>query len=354
LKLQDIAERLHCRLEGDGSVEILRVAGVDRAAPGDLTFIANSKYIGHLAGTRASAVIVGASLPVHVRPPTACAVLRAENPYVAFAHAVSLFVQTSAPARGVDRLSAVSPDATLGTDVCIGPFVVVGPGAVIGARSVIYPSVVIGRGVTIGEDCVVHSHVSIRDRVVVGHRVTLHDGVVLGSDGFGFAKQADGTHLKIPQLADVVVEDDVEIGAHTAIDRPAIGETRIQAGAKIDNLVHIAHGVRIGARALLAAQVGIAGSSVIEDDVMLGGQVGVPDHVRIARGAMASAKTGITGNVEPGVLMSGYPMQPNLDWRKSQVLVRHLPELKKRIEELEQRVAELTEKLAACLPSPDH
>jgi UDP-3-O-[3-hydroxymyristoyl] glucosamine N-acyltransferase len=266
---------------------------------------------------------------------------------------VSLFVQTSAPAQGVDRLSAVAPDAVIGPEVCIGPFVVVGAGAIIGARSVIYPNVVIGRGARIGDDCVVHSHVSIRDRVVVGHRVTLHDGVVLGSDGFGFAKQADGTHLKIPQLADVVVEDDVEIGAHTAIDRPAIGETRIQTGTKIDNLVHIAHGVRIGARALLAAQVGIAGSSVIEDDVMLGGQVGVPDHVRIAKGAMASAKTGITGNVEAGVLMSGYPMQPNLEWRKSQVLVRHLPELKKRIEELEQRVAELTEKLAECQPSTD-
>jgi UDP-3-O-[3-hydroxymyristoyl] glucosamine N-acyltransferase len=188
--------------------------------------------------------------------------------------------------------------------------------------------------------------VSIREHVTIGDRVTVLDGAVIGSDGFGFAKQADGTHLKIPQHADVVIEDDVEIGANSTIDRPAVGETRIHAGTKIDNLVHIAHGVTVGYRSLLAAQVGIAGSTIVEDDVMLGGQVGVTGHVRIGRGAMASAKTGITGNVEAGTLVSGYPSLTNLEWRKSQVLVRHLPEFKKRLEALEQRIIELEGKLA--------
>src|SRR5262249_25685696 len=167
-----------------------------------------------------------------------------------------------------------------------------------------------------GDDCVIHAGVSIRDRVVVGHRVTILDGAVLGSDGFGFARQSDGTHLKIPQQADLVIEDDVEIGATTTIDRPAIGETRIEAGTKIDNLVQIAHGVRIGRRSLLAAQVGIAGSTIVEDEVTLAGQVGVPNHVRIGRGAIASAKTGVTGNVAPGAFITGYPALPNLEWRK--------------------------------------
>jgi UDP-3-O-[3-hydroxymyristoyl] glucosamine N-acyltransferase len=195
--------------------------------------------------------------------------------------------------------------------------------------------------------------VSVREHVTIGDRVVLLDGAVVGSDGFGFARQPDGTHLKIPQHADVVIEDDVEIGANTTVDRPAVGETRIQAGTKIDNLVQIAHGVRVGYRSLLAAQVGIAGSTIVEDEVMLGGQVGVTGHVRIGKGAMASAKTGITGNVEAGVLVSGYPSLPNRDWRKTQVLVRHLPELKRHVAELEQRIAQLEEKLAACQTQTD-
>jgi len=223
---------------------------------------------------------------------------------------------------------------------------VIGSGVVLGARAVVYPHVVIGEGAILGDDCVLHARVSIRERVHIGHRVVVLDGAVIGSDGFGFAKQPDGSHVKIPQTADVVVEDDVEIGANSTIDRPAIGETRIRAGSKIDNLVHIAHGVQIGHRALLAAQVGIAGSTIVEDDVMMGGQVGVTGHVHIGRGAMFSAKTGVTGNVDAGVLMSGYPSLPNTEWRKTQVLVRHLPELKKRVAELEQRIAELEEKLA--------
>jgi UDP-3-O-[3-hydroxymyristoyl] glucosamine N-acyltransferase len=188
--------------------------------------------------------------------------------------------------------------------------------------------------------------------VTIGHRFVALDGAVVGSDGFGFARRPDGTHMKIPQHADVVIEDDVEIGANTAIDRPAVGETRIEAGTKIDNLVQVAHGVRIGRRSLLASQVGIAGSTVVEEDVTLAGQVGVNGHIRIGKGAVASGKTGVTHDVKPGAFISGYPGIPNREWRKTQVLVRHLPELKKRIDELERHVAELQEKLAECRKLP--
>ena len=350
MKLRDLADRLQCRLEGDGNADILRVAGIEQASTGDLTFLANSKYQSLLATTAASAVILD---PKTRTDGPRFAVLRSEHPYLTFAQALQLFAHPAPPPKGIDRLSAISPDAHLGPDAAVGPFVTIGSGAVIGARAVIYPGVVIGPRARLGDDCVLHAHVSVREGVTIGHRVVMLDGAVIGSDGFGFARRPDGTHMKIPQHADVVIEDDVEIGANTAIDRPAVGETRIQAGTKIDNLVQIAHGVRVGYRSLLAAQVGIAGSTVVEDDVMLGGQVGVTGHVRIGKGAMASAKTGITGNVDAGVLMSGYPSLPNIEWRKTQVLVRHLPELKKRVAELEQRIAELEEKLAACQTPTD-
>jgi UDP-3-O-[3-hydroxymyristoyl] glucosamine N-acyltransferase len=353
LKLQSIAERLACRLEGDGSVDIQRVAGIERAEAGDLTFIANRKYLAQLATTRASAVILAVAMRDEARPPAGCAALYADDAYSAFAGAVGLFVQDSAPARGVDPLSSVASDVALGTDVSIGPFVVIGAGASIGARTVVYPNVVIGRGARIGEDCVLHSHVAVRERVDVGNRVVLQNGAVLGSDGFGFAKQPDGSHLKIPQHADVVIEDDVEIGANTTIDRPAVGETRIRAGAKIDNLVQIAHGVTIGRRVLLASQVGLAGSTVVEDDVIMAGQVGVGGHLRVGKGVVAAGKSGITKSVEPGEFVTGYPAIPNREWRKASVIFRRLPSLKKRIEELEQRVAELTRRLAECSPPTD-
>jgi UDP-3-O-[3-hydroxymyristoyl] glucosamine N-acyltransferase len=351
LKLRDIAERLQCRLEGDGEVDIVGVAGIQQAQPGDLTFVANPRYLPALATTHASAVILG---PGKAGDPGApCAVLHTDDPYSAFARAVSLFATTVRPAAGIDRLSAVADGASIGADVSIGPFVTVGAGATIGARTIIFPNVVIGADAQVGDDCVIHPQVSIREGVVVGHRVTLHDGVVVGSDGFGFAKQKDGTHLKIPQHAGVVIEDDVEIGANSTIDRPAIGETRIRAGTKIDNLVHIAHGVSIGRRALLAAQVGIAGSTIVEDDVMMAGQSGVTGHVRIGAGAIVGAKSAVLQSVDAGSFVTGHPAFDHTDWRKASVVFRQLPALKKRVEELELRLAELEEKLAACPPSVD-
>jgi UDP-3-O-[3-hydroxymyristoyl] glucosamine N-acyltransferase len=207
--------------------------------------------------------------------------------------------------------------------------------------------VTIGRGAVIGDDCVVHARVSIRERVCLGNRVVVQDGAVIGSDGFGFAHAADGTHVKIPQAGDVVIEDDVEIGANTTIDRPAVGETRIRAGAKIDNLVQIAHGVAIGRNTLLAAQVGIAGSTTVEDSVVLAGQVGVAGHLTLGKGVIATAQTGIPNSVEAGTMVSGYPAIPNRDWLKASAIFRKLPELRKTMHELDARIAELEAKLSS-------
>jgi UDP-3-O-[3-hydroxymyristoyl] glucosamine N-acyltransferase len=337
MTLRELAEQLCCRLEGDGSLEISRVAGIQDAGPGDITFLANNKYASALAATRASAVILRDEAP-----PAPCAVLRAADPYLAFARAVGLFTPSTRPPAGVHALALVSPAATLGRDVSIGPFVVVGDGAVIGDRTVVMPNVTIGTGTHIGADCLIHANVSVRERVTLGNRVVLQDGVVVGGDGYGFVRRADGTHEKIPQVATVVIEDDVELGANTTVDRPAIGETRIQAGTKIDNLVQVGHGVKIGRNVLLAAQVGIAGSTELGDNVMFGGQVGVGGHLTIGKGAVAVGQSGVTHSLDPEVMVAGYPAIEAAEWRKSSVIFRRLPELKRRIEALEARLAELT------------
>ena len=344
LKLHEVARRLDCCLEGDGEVEIIRVAGIQHAQPGDLTFVANARYLTQLASTRASAVILGGANG-SVAP--GCAVLRTDDPYSAFARAVSLFAPAASPRPGIDPHAFVADDATVAADASSGPFVTISSRAMIGARTIIYPNVVIGPAARIGEDCVIRSQVSIRDRVVIGNRVTLHDGVVVGSDGFGFARQKDCTHLKIPQLAEVVIEDDVEIGANATIDRPAVGETRVGAGTKIDNLVHVAHGVAIGRRVLLAAQVGIAGSTTVEDDVMMAGQTGVTGHVRVGRGAIIGAKSAVLQSVDEGAFVTGHPAIPHHAWRKASMLFRRLPSFRKRVDTVEQRLAAIEEKLAA-------
>ena len=333
MKLRELAERLGCRLDGDGEIEIVRVATIHDARSGDLTFLANPKYESALASTQASAIVMkeGAAAP--------CAVLRAADPYLVFARAVGIFGPALRPTPGVHPMTAIAADAQMGTGVSIGAFVSIGEGASVGDRTVIFPNVTIGPGARIGSDCVIHSNVSIRERVVIGDRVILQNGVVLGGDGYGFVRRGDGTHEKIPQVADVVIEDDVELGANTTVDRPAVGETRIQAGTKIDNLVQVAHGVRIGRNVLMAAQVGIAGSTQIEDDVIFGGQVGVGGHLTIGRGAIAVGQSGVTNSLDPGAMVAGYPAIDSREWRKASVIFRRLPELKKRVEELEARLA---------------
>jgi UDP-3-O-[3-hydroxymyristoyl] glucosamine N-acyltransferase len=336
VKLAELAARLGCVLEGDGEIEITRVATLEQAGAGDLAFLANTKYASQLPATRASAVIVGGD--VNGAP---CAVLRTTNPYLAFARATQALYPDKRPAPGVHATAIVAPDAVLGNDVTVGPYVVIGSGARIGARTIIHAHSVIGDGAFLGTECLLHSRVSIRERVIIGAGVVIQDGAVIGSDGFGFAPREDGTHEKIPQVATVVIEDDVEIGANTTIDRPAVGETRVHAGTKIDNLVQIGHGVVVGKNSLLAAQVGVAGSSVIGEQVMLGGQVGITGHVTVGDRVKASAKTGVTGNVPPDSFITGYPHMDNLEWRKAYVVFRRLPEMRKQLADLEQRLADI-------------
>ena len=299
-------------------MEITRVNSLADAGPGDLTFLTNRKFAPQVAATRASAILADDTLAS-----APCPILRTPTPYVACASAIALLMSPEAAvAAGVHPLASVDPTATLGAGVSVGPFAAVGAGARIGARTVLYPHVVVGPGARVGEACVLHAHVSVRDRVVLGDRVTLQDGAVIGSDGFGFATRADGTHQHIPQVGGVVVEDDVEIGANSTVDRPAIGETRIGAGTKIDNQVHIAHGVTIGRNVLLAGMVGIAGSSVLEDDVVLGGQVGVINHVRVGRGAKVAGKSVVMNDLEGGRTYAGIPAIPIAQWRRWAVLFR--------------------------------
>ncbi len=341
LTLKDLAQRLGCRLEGDGVVEITGAAGIEQAQPGEVSFIANPKYLRALAATRASAVILDEKAPA---PP--CAALRTPEPYVAFARALELFAHVPHPPPGVDACSAIGRDVQFGKHVAVGPFVAIGDGAVIGDHTVIHSHTAIGAGTRLGRDCIIYSHVAIRERVTIGDRVILHGGVVIGSDGYGFARRKDGTHYKIPQNGTVVIEDDVELGAGTCVDRPAVGETRIGAGSKIDNLVQIAHGVRVGERVLFAAQTGIAGSSTVEDDVVLAGQVGVAGHITIGKGTIATAQTGIPNSTGPGSFVSGYPAVPNREWLKSSAVIRKLPELRKQVQDLERRLAGLESELA--------
>jgi UDP-3-O-[3-hydroxymyristoyl] glucosamine N-acyltransferase len=336
VKLRELAVRLGCRLEGDGEIDISRVSGIDRAGPGDLTFLANPKYAHALADTRASAVILGEHAP-----PAPCAVLRTAEPYVAFARALAALAAVDRPQPGVHPTSIVEDGAEVAADAHVGPYVRVGCGARIGARTVLHGFCEVGPGASVGADCVIHTHVVVRERVTLGDRVILQNGVVIGADGFGFATTAAGLHEKIPQLGVVVIEDDVEIGANSAVDRPAVGETRIGAGTKIDNLVQVAHGVRIGRHVLLAAQVGIAGSTSVGDHVVLAGQVGVSGHIAIGDGVKASAQSGIPNSVAAGEFVSGYPAIANRDWLKSSAVFPKLPEMRRALRDLERRLAAL-------------
>ena len=347
MTLQELAERIGARLEGDGTLDVARVAGLEAAGPGDVTFLANDKYAAEVAATKASAVILGTT---HAAAP--CAVLRVANPYLAFARAAQALAPPSVLPVGVHPSAVLGEGVVLADGVGIGPLAVIGRGARIGARSVIESHVVVGAEAVLGADCVIHAHVSIRERCRLGDRVVVQNGAVIGADGFGFAHHADGTHEKIPQTAPVVIEDDVEIGANTTIDRPAVGETRIKAGTKIDNLVQIAHGVVLGRHVLLASQVGISGSTTVGDGVTLAGQVGVAGHITIGDRVTATGQTGITSSVEAGRFISGLPAIDNRDWRKSAVLVGRLPEYRRQLIDLERRLAALESAAAGAAADP--
>jgi UDP-3-O-[3-hydroxymyristoyl] glucosamine N-acyltransferase len=334
--LGDLAARLGCRLVGDGAVEVHRVAGIDEAGPGDLTFVTSPRYAARLPSTRASAVIVDDGVA-----DAPCAMLRTAEPYVAVAEAVALLTPKPRPAPGISPLASVDPSAIVGSEVHIGAFACIGPRARIGARTIIHPHVVIGADAVIAADCTIHAHVSIREEVTLGARVVIQDAAVVGSDGFGFARRADGSHQKIPQVGRVVIEDDVEIGAQSAIDRPAVGETRIGRGTKIDNLVQVAHGVKIGQHALLAAQAGVAGSTSLGDAVVMAGQSGAAGHLRLGRGVVVSAKSAVTKDVPDGRHVAGIPARDVDRWREAVALAQRLPELRETVLRLEARLAAL-------------
>jgi UDP-3-O-[3-hydroxymyristoyl] glucosamine N-acyltransferase len=333
VKLRELAGRLGCELLGDGEAEATGVAGIEEAGPGDVTFVANPRYARHLAATRAAAVILapGQDAPVPR--------LVSTQPYLAFARAVALLRPPARPAPGVHPSAQVDPSAELGPGVHVGPLAVVGPGARVGARTALHPHVVLYEGVEVGEDCVLHSGVQVRERCRLGSRVVVQNGAVIGADGFGFARDGEGRYHKFPQVGIVVIEDDVEIGALTAVDRAALGETRIGRGSKLDNLVQVGHSVTIGEDTVLAGQVGIAGSTRVGSRVTLAGQVGVAGHLAIGDGVVATAQTGIPGSVDAGSVVSGYPAIDNRSWLKASAVFARLPELQRRVRELERRVA---------------
>lgn len=338
MTLGELARRLECPVEGDSDIEIHRVAKIETAGAGDVTFLANPKYAAALALTKASAVIAGSGVTE-----APCAIIRSATPYLTFARAAQVLSPERRPEPGVHPQAWVAADATVDPSASVGAFAAIGAGVRIGARTIIHPHVVIGPEAVVGEDCLLHSHVSIRERCRLGDRVVLQNGAVIGSDGYGFAQRPDGSHEKIPQTAPVVIEDDVEIGANTTIDRPAVGETRIKTGTKIDNLVQIAHGVVLGRHVLLAAQVGIAGSTVIGDHVTFGGQVGVGGHLTIGDRVKAVGQSGITNSVDADQFVSGYPAIPNNEWRRSSAVFRKLPEMRRHLKDLEARLQKIEE-----------
>jgi len=336
--LQQIADYLGARVEGDPGVEVHGLGSLDKAVTGEITFLANPKYADKVATTRASAVIVPSGADSFGKN-----VIVTDNPQLAFAKLLNLFHQSPAEPRGVMAGAHVSPGAVLGSGVSVYPGAYVGEGVKIGDRVTIHPGVAIYEGCSIGDDVVLHANVSVRERCRIGNRVTVHNGAVIGSDGFGYVP--DGRkHFKVPQVGIVVIEDDVEIGANVTIDRAALEQTVIRRGTKIDNLVQIAHNCIIGEDCVIVAQVGIAGSAILGNNVVLGGQAGLAGHIRICDNVMIGGQSGVSNSIsEPGVY-SGTPTMPHKDWLKSSITLPRLPEMRKNIAELEKRLAALEKK----------
>ena len=333
MKLGEIAQRLACHLDGDPSIEIKRVVGLDEAAPGDLTFLSNPKYRAKLKTTRASAIIIGKDLP-----PLQISALRTDNPYLTFAKSIELFYVPASAEPGIHPSAVISKSAQIGRNPRIGAFVFVDDDVVIGNDVELYPHVVIYRGVRIGDGFLAHSNVSIREYCEIGDNVILQNGVVIGGDGFGFAKSDSNTYYKILQSGKVILEDMVEVQANSTIDRAAVGETRIRRGTKIDNLVQIGHGSVVGENALLCSQVGLAGSTRVGNSVILAGQVGVAGHCSIGDKVVATAQSGIPSDIEAGKVVSGYPAIDNRRWLRCAGLFSKLPEINISLKDIQQKL----------------
>jgi UDP-3-O-[3-hydroxymyristoyl] glucosamine N-acyltransferase len=323
MKLSQIASALNARLEnGSAATEITGLNGIEQAGPGEITFVANPKYAAAARQTKAAAVIVAESFPA-----IPVATLRVEDPYVTFARALELFHQPPRYAAGIHPTAVIHPTAKIGRNAHIGPYVFVDEHAEIGANAVLLAHVVIYRGVKIGNDFFAHAHAVVRENCRIGNHGLLQNGVVIGADGFGFAKTSDGHWHKIPQPAPVVIEDEVEVQANSCIDRASVGETRIGRGVKIDNLVQVGHGSQVGEDALLCSQVGLGGSTEIGNRVILTGQVGVVGHCKVGEAAIVTPQSGVANDIAAGALVSGAPAVDHKLWLKYSAILPKLPEI---------------------------
>jgi UDP-3-O-[3-hydroxymyristoyl] glucosamine N-acyltransferase len=331
MRLDELAKHIGADLDGDGSLEIDGVATLDDAGPRHLTFLSNPRYAAKVEATRAGAIIVGFAFERPLSMPR----LRCSDPYLAMAQALALFHQPLQAAPGIHPTAIVESSARLGEDARVGPYCVIGAGTRIGARARLDAHVVIGPECEIGDDFTAHAHVSVRERVRIGARVVLQNGAVVGGDGFGYVPTPDGIR-KLPQTGTVILEDDVEVGANSTIDRSTLGATRIGRGSKIDNLVQVAHGCEIGEGCFVAAQTGLAGSSRVGNYVQLGGQVGLAGHLEIGDFARVGAKSGVSNDLAGGkTYASGVPAFEIGLYRRVIATLRSLPELVKRVRALE-------------------
>ncbi|MBS3906647.1 MAG: UDP-3-O-(3-hydroxymyristoyl)glucosamine N-acyltransferase [Syntrophaceae bacterium] len=339
-KLSELAEYVGGTLIGDGDAEISGVASIDDARPGEITFIANPKYLRKLGETSASAVIVSKEVTTADK-----FLIRAANPHLAFVKILTLFLVKPYQPKGIDPSAQISPTAQLGKDLTIYPYVYIGDRCRIEDRVALYPGVYVGGDSVIGEDSVLHPNVSVYSGSVIGKRVILHSGVVIGADGFGFVKEGK-TNVKIPQVGRVIIEDDVEVGANSTIDRAALGQTIIRRGVKIDNLVQVAHNVEIGEDSIIVAQVGIAGSTKIGKNVILAGQVGVGGHIEIGDNVQVGGQSGVGQSLPSNQAYSGNPAMPHREWLRTVMTLPKLPGMRKILTDIETRLKKMEEAIS--------
>ncbi|MCH5600607.1 UDP-3-O-(3-hydroxymyristoyl)glucosamine N-acyltransferase [Niabella ginsengisoli] len=335
-----IALLINGKVDGNPEAAVKSFGKIEEAGEGHLSFLANPKYEEYLYTTKASIIIVNESL--ELKQPVEATLIRVQDAYSAFATLLGKYQELKQQQlKGVQQPVHISASATYGDNVYIGAFAYLGENVKIGNGSKVYPGVYLGDNVVVGNNTTLHPGVKILHSCQIGNNVTVHAGTVIGSDGFGFAPQADGSFSKVPQIGNVIVEDDVEIGANATIDRATIGSTIIKKGAKLDNLIQIAHNVEIGYSSVVAAQAGISGSTKIGNGVMIGGQAGIVGHLHIGDGAKINAQSGVSKNLEPGKAVTGSPAHEYTSALRSQALSRKLPELEKRIQELEQLLQQL-------------
>lgn len=334
--LREIAQKLDLELRGSGDVRIRGLAGLEEAGPEDLSFLSNPKYVTKLKNSRAGAVILSPESPETPIPS-----LLSDNPYLSFAYALELFYQPPETIPGIHPTAWIAESARLGEDCSIGAHVSIGEEAVIGDRAVIHPNVTIYPGAVIGDDFIAHSNSVVREFCRIGDRVILQNGAVIGADGFGFAPRADKSYYKIVQSGITVLEDDVEIGANSCVDRSTLGESRVAKGTKLDNLVQIGHGTSVGSHNVIAAQSGLAGSVKMGSYNVLAGQVGIAGHITIGDGSIFTAQTGVARSVDDNSVLSGTPEMESGLWKKNYLLMHKFPELVKTVKQLSREVEEL-------------